>query len=196
MPSSSKKQHNFMAAVAKSPGFAKKTGVSKSVGMDFMQADKGRKFGGGGAKANMKVNSPITKHGKSALFAKGGSVGYSKMEKEHVRQMKMHGVPEKYVKEEEKEAKGMNKGGMACGGKMKYAEGGAVNKPYKPSAGDLNEKAGGDQEMKMRADIAERNRNRGAGRGPLSRNAMKDKPFGYAKGGGIAIKGNNKCKMR
>jgi len=44
MPSTSKKQHNFMAAVANNPKFAKKAGVSKTVGEEFMKADKGRKF--------------------------------------------------------------------------------------------------------------------------------------------------------
>jgi hypothetical protein len=44
VPSSSKKQHNFMAAVAHSPEFAKKVGVPMSVGKDFNQADKGRTF--------------------------------------------------------------------------------------------------------------------------------------------------------
>ena len=48
MPSSSKKQHNFMAAVANNPSFAKKAGVPQSVGKDFNQADKGRKFSKGG----------------------------------------------------------------------------------------------------------------------------------------------------
>ena len=48
MPSSSKKQHNFMAAVANNPSFAKKVGVPQSVGKDFNQADKGRKFSKGG----------------------------------------------------------------------------------------------------------------------------------------------------
>lgn len=56
MPSSSKKQHNFMAAVAHSPAFAKKVGVPQSVGKDFSTADKGRKFSKGGdmAKSDMK----------------------------------------------------------------------------------------------------------------------------------------------
>ena len=48
MPSSSKKQHNFMAAIAHSPAFAKKVGVPQSVGQDFSNADKGRKFAKGG----------------------------------------------------------------------------------------------------------------------------------------------------
>ena len=48
MPSTSKKQHNFMAAVAKNPAFAKKTGVPQSVGKEFLTADKGKKFKEGG----------------------------------------------------------------------------------------------------------------------------------------------------
>ena len=48
MPSVSKKQHNFMEAVAHNPAFAKKAGVPQSVGKDFSAADKGRKFSKGG----------------------------------------------------------------------------------------------------------------------------------------------------
>lgn len=47
MPSTSKKQHNFMAAVANNPKFAKKAGVPQSVGRDFTAADKGRTFSKG-----------------------------------------------------------------------------------------------------------------------------------------------------
>ena len=48
MPSKSKAQHNFMAAIAHSPSFAKKAGVPTSVGKDFVTADKGKKFSKGG----------------------------------------------------------------------------------------------------------------------------------------------------
>jgi len=55
MPSVSKKQHNFMAAIAHSPSFAKKAGVPQSVGKDFNKADKGLKFAkGGDMKSDMK----------------------------------------------------------------------------------------------------------------------------------------------
>jgi hypothetical protein len=40
MPSKSKKQHKFMAAVANNPGFADKVGVPPSVGASFMKKDK------------------------------------------------------------------------------------------------------------------------------------------------------------
>ena len=56
MPSTSKKQHNFMNAVAHSPAFAKKVGVPQSVGKEFSTADKGRKFAkGGDMKKDMKA---------------------------------------------------------------------------------------------------------------------------------------------
>jgi hypothetical protein len=55
MPSSSKKQHNFMAAVANNPAFAKKVGVPQSVGKDFSEADKGRKFSKGGDMKKMNM---------------------------------------------------------------------------------------------------------------------------------------------
>jgi hypothetical protein len=48
MPSSSKKQHNFMEAIAHNKAFAKKVGVPQSVGRDFSNADKGKTFKKGG----------------------------------------------------------------------------------------------------------------------------------------------------
>jgi len=73
MPSTSKKQHNFMAAIAHSPAFAKKVGVPQSVGKDFNEADKGKKFRSGGRADLQKVNRAKTDHGKMALFKEGGS---------------------------------------------------------------------------------------------------------------------------
>lgn len=40
MPSKSGKQHRFMEAIAHDKVFAKKAGVSQSIGKDFEQADK------------------------------------------------------------------------------------------------------------------------------------------------------------
>jgi hypothetical protein len=55
VPSVSKKQHNFMAAVAHSPEFAKKAGVPQSVGKEFNKADKGRTFAKGGDMKSKKM---------------------------------------------------------------------------------------------------------------------------------------------
>ena len=89
MPSTSKKQRNFMAAVAHSPSFAKKVGVPMSVGKEFNQADKGRKF------------------------AKGGEMKESKaMAKKEISFMEKKGAPKSMIKHEKAEY-GMKKGGIA-----------------------------------------------------------------------------------
>ena len=80
MPSVSKKQHGFMAAVANNPSFAKKVGVSKSVGEEFMKADKGRKFKAGGLKeVDSDSNPGLSKlptevRNKMGYMKKGGDV--------------------------------------------------------------------------------------------------------------------------
>ena len=76
MPSTSKKQHNFMAAIANNPAFAKKVGIPQSVGKEFNEADKGKKFGSGGRTRPdiQKANRAKTDHGKMALFKEGGSI--------------------------------------------------------------------------------------------------------------------------
>ena len=65
MPSVSKKQHNFMTAIAHSPEFAKKAGVPMSVGKDFTKADKGKTFrhGGSSSPAVQGINKQKTHHG-------------------------------------------------------------------------------------------------------------------------------------
>ena len=124
MPSTSSKQHNFMAAVANNSAFAKKAGVPQSVGAEFMQADKGKKFGSGSRADLQKINKPTTRHGKSAILARGGEVAESKaMVKKEVGFMKKAGAPKSMIKHEESEMKGMKK--MASGGITK-AKMGAV----------------------------------------------------------------------
>ena len=60
MPSKSKAQHNLMAAAAHNPAFAKKVGIPQSVAKDFAEADKGKKFKGGGmAKSDMKEDTKM-----------------------------------------------------------------------------------------------------------------------------------------
>ena len=91
MPSKSKKQHNLMAAVANNPAFAKKVGISKSVGEEFMKADKSKKMNMGG-KADMAQDKKTVKKavgmhesqlhgGKKSNLAKLKSGGMTKMAK-------------------------------------------------------------------------------------------------------------------
>ena len=60
-----------MAAIAHSPSFAKKAGVPMSVGKDFVKADKGRKFKGGGmAKSDMKEDMAMDLKQDKAMMQK------------------------------------------------------------------------------------------------------------------------------
>ena len=129
MPSTSKKQHNFMAAVANNPAFAKKAGVPQSVGKEFNNADKGKTFKQGG---NMKkMNMGGYAGGGMPMVNKGGKMvpsfaadGVGKMKKGGVAGM--HKMPDgKMMKDSA--MKKMNMGGMAKGGSAsKRADGIAV----------------------------------------------------------------------
>jgi len=85
VPSVSKKQHNFMAAVANNPDFAKKAGVPQSVGKEFNQADKGRKFSKGGDTMASKMNPGFMammakkKAAPAKKMASGGATGMGKV---------------------------------------------------------------------------------------------------------------------
>ena len=113
MPSSSKKQHNFMEAVAHSPAFAKKVGVPQSVGKDFSAADKGRNFVKGGDMAESKAMV-----GKEVAFMKkkGAPAAMMKHEKAEMKGMKKGGGIDGVAKKGKTQGTmvKMNKGGRAC----------------------------------------------------------------------------------
>ena len=111
MPSTSKKQHNFMAAVANNPSFAKKVGVPQSVGKEFNQADKSRKFSKGGD--TMAKMNP----GFMAMIAKKKAGAKAEMP---MKKMAGGGSASKRADGVASKGKtkgtmiGMNKGGKAC----------------------------------------------------------------------------------
>ena len=108
MPSTSKKQHNFMEAIAHNPAFAKKVGVPQSVGQDFSTADKGRKFAkGGDTMATKGMN----------LFKGKETYGEEMKEAKAIKSGKLS--PQQYARGEKSEEK-MKKGGMP----MKFSAGG------------------------------------------------------------------------
>ena len=79
MPSKTKKQAKFMAAVANNPKFAKKAGVPQSVGKDFAKADKGKTFKEGGMPSYFE--STKGKPGKAVKkYNKGGVMAHDKKE--------------------------------------------------------------------------------------------------------------------
>ena len=108
MPSTSKKQHNFMAAVANNPAFAKKAGVPSSVGKDFINADKGRKFKEGG---DMKESKAMVAK-EMAFMKKMAYGGMTSMGKVKTAAPSKDGVASK-GKTKGKMVK-MNYGGKAC----------------------------------------------------------------------------------
>jgi hypothetical protein len=104
VPSVSKKQHNLMAAVANNPAFAKKVGIPQSVGRDFSEADKGRKFAKGGDMAKKLFGGKETyaEELKEAKAIKSGKIS-----------------PQQYARGEQKEEAGMKMKKMAGGGMTK-----------------------------------------------------------------------------
>ena len=100
-----------MAAVAHSPSFAKKVGVPQSVGKDFSNADKGRKFSKGGdtmAKMNAGMMAMMAKKKAGAK----AEMPMKKMSSGGSASSRADGVATKG------KTKGtmikMNKGGMSC----------------------------------------------------------------------------------
>jgi hypothetical protein len=138
MPSTSKKQHNFMEAIAHSPSFAKKVGVPQSVGQDFSKADRGKTFKRGGdmvAKMDPRVMQMMMARKRAAMapaaapMAAPGGMGGMKKGGMSMAAFEKSGkdVEKKGMKEgskadmalDKKQMMGMKKGGMkkmAAGG--------------------------------------------------------------------------------
>jgi hypothetical protein len=131
MPSTSKKQHNFMAAIAHNPAFAKKVGIPQSVGKDFDEADKGKKFGSGGmARPDLqKINKPKTLHGKMSIM-KGGGMAKSDMKEDMAMDMKQDkSMMQKAVnKHESRLHKGASMTKLASGGSASSRADGCATK--------------------------------------------------------------------
>jgi hypothetical protein len=139
MPSKSKAQRNFMAAASHSPAFAKKVGIPAKVAKEFNQADKGKKFVGGGmAKENSKMDmAQDKKMAKKAIgmhdkqLHGGKKTDLTKLKKGGITEK---GTGEKYVskaammKHEKKESKAeeMKEYKMKSGGCAKLVRGGGI----------------------------------------------------------------------
>ena len=113
-----------MAAVAHNPAFAKKAGVPQSVGKDFNQADKGRKFSQGGDMKHKDVKmdkkmmqKAVNKH--EGRLHKGAAM--TKLSKGGIAPSKMGAVKTSSTRDgiaSKGKTKGsmikMSKGGKAC----------------------------------------------------------------------------------
>ena len=143
MPSVSKKQHNFMAAVANNPKFAKKAGVPSSVGKEFLTADKGKTFKEGGPmkSVDMKKNPGMAKLPTDVRnkmgYMKDGGKAHSDMAKDKPMMKKL---AKEEVKGHEKKMHGMKHGGMAV---KKMAKGGGCEVRGKTKGTMIKMKKGG-----------------------------------------------------
>jgi|TARA_R110000851_G_scaffold14976_2_gene50037 hypothetical protein len=136
MPSKSKKQQDFMAAVSNNPKFAKKAGVPQSVGKDYEKADKmkkTKKFQAGGrmpaGMANPRAGvtggkemptgiavapmMPEARTGPSTRVTEGRSFGKTPEERAAARARRSGG------------GRRSGRGGMKAGGEV-YKKGGKV----------------------------------------------------------------------
>ena len=118
-----------MAAAAHNPAFAKKVGIPVDVAKEFNQADKGKKFGGGGMATKKLFGGKETysEELKEAKALKSGKIserGFVRGEKSEghmeedskglARKIKSGKMSaESYAKMEAKEPKGMKSGGTA-----------------------------------------------------------------------------------
>ncbi len=224
MPSVSKKQHNFMAAVANNPSFAKKAGVPQSVGKEFNQADKGRKFSKGGDIMATKDSGfdDDVKRVKSGLYMQEGDDKVYSRERGlgpgmAAKRLKDRGVDVKGLagnraNEEDLgsykkggNVKKMNMGGYAGGGMPMVMKDGqkvpafaADGKGKMAHGGKVHKDVKSDKGMMQKAVNKHEGRlHKGAAMTKLAKGGMS-----YAGGGsaskradGIAIRGKTKGKM-
>jgi hypothetical protein len=193
MPSVSKKQHNFMAAIAKNPAFAKKVGIKQSVGEDFLAADKGKKFKGGGmAKSDSKEDTKMDMAQDKAMIKKA---------------FKMHDSQEH--KGEHTNLTKLKKGGMM----KKMASGGKVKETMGPRTMSQDVEKGSNKLLKFgESAVQKRGHTKGKNLGDtgpsigiegggMKKGGKVKKMCGggmskkYARGGGIEVRGKTKGKI-
>jgi len=119
-----------MAAVAHSPAFAKKVGVPQSVGQDFNEADKGRKFSKGGNTMATKMNP-----GMMAMMKKKDGMHKmpdGMMMKNSAMKMAGGGMP---MKNGKPAFIGDGQGAMKHGGSVKKMAGGGLASGHKSADG-------------------------------------------------------------
>ena len=207
-----------MAAVANNPAFAKKVGISKSVGEEFMKADKTKKFGSGGA---LKAVDSSDNPGLSKLPTEvRNKMGYMKKGGMAKKKMKMGGMAYKeggkadmaQDKKTVKKAVGMHekqlhggkksdlaalkKGGMA----KKMAKGGGIEVRGKTKGTMVAMRSGGkadlaqDKKMAKKAVGMHEKQLHGGKKSDLAK--LKHGGMAkMAKGGGIEKRGKTKGKM-
>jgi hypothetical protein len=158
VPSTSKKQHNFMAAIAHNPAFAKKVGVPQSVGKDFNNADKGKTFKQGGTMkpVDMKKDPGVAKlptavRNKMGFMKKGGMASDAKEDTKMDKAQDKAMIKKAFKQHDAQEHKGgkgtklaLKKGGMA-----KKMAGGGLAAGHKSANGIAKKGLTKGKEVKM-----------------------------------------------
>ena len=190
MPSKTKKQAKFMAAVANNPKFAKKAGVPQSVGKDFAKADKGKTFQEGG---NVSIKSRL----KSER---------NEMEEEE-RVMNRRPKDAQERKDKRREISRVNREERAdmlnMGGKVKGYMRGGKTQGYNDR---LDESMGARNGKKSQSMTSRRNESKGMeksmGKGAYSgastmmkKGGKVGKSSASSRADGIAVKGHTKGRM-
>ena len=170
MPSTSAKQHRFMEAIAHSPSFAKKAGVSQAVGKDFAAADKGKTFNKGG---DMKKSN--------SLFKGKETYGEELKEAKAIKSGKIS--PKQYAMGEESEKP------------KKFARGGSTGRPDpRMLAAMMAQRAAGSQPMRRPQPDGMAPQAAPSMAPPMAPQAgmKKGGSVNFAKGGGIESRGKTK----
>jgi hypothetical protein len=185
MPASSEKQKRFMDAAAHNPAFAKAAGVPQNVAKDFSEKSKGMKFGSGSSSRPdlQKANKPEARHGKEALFSKGGKTMAKSDSKEDMKMDKKQDVAliKKAFKEHDAQE---HKGGK--GTSLKLKKGGT---PMKETIGPrtmAKDVEKGSNKLTKFGQSAVQKRGTTKGEEPTMPK--------FARGGGVESKGKTKGK--
>ena len=202
-----------MEMVANSPKMAKKVGVPQSVGKDFEEADRGKKFSRGGQNsAQLQViNKKKTNHGAAALFKGGGMATSAKMKmQKDMKKEFPQGISKKGAMPESKSMgmMGMKKGGATCAPK-KMADGGGAyvgSRLNMPSNTRLGKLSASDTKDVNRYDSSESGKEQAAARKEgivAKRTKMQDMgiankasdamPGSEYKKGGMTKRGKSSC---
>ena len=194
MPSKTKAQHNLMAMVAHDPKAAKRMGIPQSVGRDYVEADKGRKFGSGGS---MKESKAMVKKEMAFMKKKGAP---KSMIQHEAREHESIGMENKVKK--------MADGGMAGMGDNRYQRmmqrGMGMDAGMGRDVSQMGADMGGAPMPGMGGGRRGFGMGRGMGGGMMRRPAMPQSDFkkgGSVSGGyrraadGIASKGKTKGSM-
>jgi len=181
-----------MAAVANNPAFAKKVGISKSVGEEFMKADKTKKFGSGGALKEVDSSDnpglsklPTEVRNKMGYMKKGGMTKSDAKEDMKMDKVQDKAMIKKAFKQHDAQE---HKGGK--GTKLALKKGGVAKTVTKEMEYDY--KSG---KKSFRGTTAQRDAHAEKEGKIVAKHAAYDKAKGMKKGGSCYVSGGKVSQL-